>query len=217
MKVERLPKEAWRIDPGKVALVVVDMQRAFVDEGGAREAYGAREIVPGINELANMCRGLKIPVVFLRHSSRADLSDIGLLADLRPMPLDNELLNLEGRKGDDFYPRLDVTQRDYVVTKLRYSAFISGSSSLELLLRGLGRDSFMLCGASIEVCILTTAADGMMLGFKVFVISDLSSSVSKGDVRRREILRLLDRNFGKVVDFERVKKQLQALPEKREM
>ena len=63
MNVAKTPKDMWAIDPRKTVLIVVDMQRAFVDEGAPAECVGAREVVPKINELADTCRQLKIPVM----------------------------------------------------------------------------------------------------------------------------------------------------------
>jgi nicotinamidase-related amidase len=200
-------KDAWEIIPDKTALLIVDMQRAFVEEGGPMLVQGSREFVPRLNELANICRRLRIPVIFIRMMGRADLSDIGLRKDVRPLQLDNELEILEGRKGVDFCAGLEVTQDDYVVPKIRYSAFIPGSSSLELLLRGLDRDRFIICGICTDICVAATTMDAMMLGFKVFFVGDLTATLS--DERQRVSLEVLDRHFAKVMTFEQVKNELQ--------
>ena len=73
--LKRPTQNAWVITPDTTALVVIDMQRAFVDTG---RCIGAEELVPKINELAATCRKLNIPVVFVKASRRADLSDSGL-------------------------------------------------------------------------------------------------------------------------------------------
>ena len=74
---------------------------------------------------------------------------------------------------------LDVKEGDYEVKKIRYSCFIAGSSNLEPLLRGLGRDSFIICGVATDVCVLTTTVDGMMLGFRVFYVGDLTTTFNE--------------------------------------
>lgn len=51
MKTRKAPKEDWHIDPDNTALIVIDMQRAFVDEGAPLKCIGARELVPKIIEL----------------------------------------------------------------------------------------------------------------------------------------------------------------------
>lgn len=212
MNLTRPPKEAWAIGPGNTALVVIDMQRAFVDAGAPGECVGAREFVPKINELAATCRRLKIPVIFVKGGRRADLSDSGLMEDMYPGQPDDEMKPLEGRKGAEFCDGLDVTPDDYIVPKKRYSALISGSSSLELLLRGLGRDSFIICGVATDVCVGTTTTDAMMLGFKVFFVGDLTATFS--EERQKIALEVYNTHFAKVMTSDEVMKELAQLAQK---
>lgn len=200
------PKDGWTIRTDTTALVVVDMQRAFLDEGAPLETPGGREIVPKVNELAGMCRKLKIPVIFLKMTCRADLSDMGLIRDFIVPHLDDEMDPTEGKKGADFYPGLNVTEDDYIVPKIRFSAFIPGSSSLEPLLHGLGRDRLIICGVMTDVCVGTTTTDGMMLGFKVFFVGDLTATLT--EERQKIALELFDARFAKVMTFDEVMKEL---------
>lgn len=202
---KKLPKDEWQIEPSKTAVVVIDMQRAYLDPGAPRPIVGGREIVPKINELTAMCRRLNIPVIFIRQTSRPDGSDDGLKRDFRP-PGEHELRTVEGKIGVDFYPELNVAPSDYVVSKIRYSALVPGSSILERLLRGLGRDSFIACGGATDVCLAATAAVGMMLDFKVFVVSDLTATFT--EERQKAALRVLDEHFAKVMTLDQVKHEL---------
>ena len=202
-------KEFWKIEPEKTALVVIDMQQAFLDEGAAVECIGGREIVPKINGLARMCRKLKIPVVQVHNIFRADLSDAGLVSDFKTDELDSEYYCVQGRKGAEFYPKLEIVEDDYIVSKIRFSAFISGASHLEMLLRSLGRDSFIACGVATEGCVAATIMDAQMLGFKVFCVGDLTAGRNEEWVRIT--LELLNRHYAKVMSFEEVKKELEQL------
>lgn len=206
------PKDNWKIDTAKTAMVIIDLQRTFLDPNSPVECAQARNFVPKVNELASMCRQLRIPVIHVRTSHRPDLSDIGLLQDIRPRQGEHELELLEGKKGVDFYKGMEIAGEDYVVTKIRYSAFIPGSSSLEPLLRGLGRDSFIICGVATDVCVGTTTADAMMLGFKVFFISDLTATLT--EERHRVALEVLNKHFAKVTTFDQVKRELEQLATK---
>lgn len=203
-----VPKDNWKIDRKRTALVTVDMQRAFLDPCSPRECPRGREFVPKLNELTNICRRLGMPVIHLRHSNRADLVDVGLLQDIRPRS-DVELEIVEGRKGVEFYDALNICEGDFVVTKIRYSAFIPGSSSLEPLLRGLGRDSLIICGVATDVCVATSVADAMMLGFKVFIVGDLTATLT--EERQKVALEVLDGHFAKVMTLETVEKELREL------
>ncbi len=162
-----------------------------------------------MNELAALCRSLEIPVIHIQMMTRPDLSDAGLRQQIRPMKLDTELEILSDRVGSDFYPEMDISQEDYIVPKIRYSAFIAGSSHLERLLHGLGRDQFMICGVATDVCVATTAIDAMMLDFKVFVIGDLTATFD--EERQRVMLQLLDTHFARVMSFGETKERLSQL------
>jgi len=77
---------------------------------------------------------------------------------------------------------------------------------LEPLLRGLGRDRFIICGVATDVCIGATTIDGMMLGFKVFLVGDLTATFSQE--RQKIALEVYDRHFAKVMNFNEVMEEL---------
>ncbi len=201
-------KDSWKIDPQKTAFITVDFENAFMHPRGRLVISKARDFMPTVNVLTDLCRKLKIPVIHVGHSIRPDMSDMGLMQEIRP-PSNAEFDIFEGGKGTDFYETMNVAKEDYVVKKIRYSPFIAGSSNLEPLLRGLGRDSFMVCGILTDICVAMTTCDAMMLGFKVFLISDLTATLT--DERQKVALEVLDRNFCKVVTSQSVKADLEQL------
>jgi ureidoacrylate peracid hydrolase len=211
MKVRKRPKDDWHIGIDNTALLVIDMQRAFTDEGAPLECAGAKELVPKINHLATACRKLTIPVIFVKADRRANLSDSGLILDFGYYRQKDEMEPRQGRKGNEFCDGLDITKDDYIVPKIRYSAFIPGSSSLEPLLRGLDRDRFMICGVLTDLCVGTTTADAMMLGFKVFFVGDLSATFSKE--RQKIALEVYNMHFAKVMTFDQIMDELKQLAE----
>jgi ureidoacrylate peracid hydrolase len=191
------PKDKWIINPSETALVIIDMQNAFVESKSPLSSKEAREFVPRINELAAVCRPLHIPVIFVKGNGRPDGSDNGLSKDFHSGAFEPEMSPQQGKKGAELYAGLDVKPEDYIVPKVRYSAFIPGSSSLEPLLRGLGRSSILICGVATDVCVGATTIDGMMLGFKVFFMSDLTATAT---IERQKVaLELYAGNFAKVM------------------
>src|SRR6266481_1855999 len=73
-------EEALKLAPGKTALLVVDMQRAFLDPGEAMEVPPARDIVPQIQALLDLFRGKRLPVAFTEFTySEAVPVLVGLL------------------------------------------------------------------------------------------------------------------------------------------
>ncbi|MCL6637979.1 MAG: isochorismatase family protein, partial [Alicyclobacillus sp.] len=65
--------------PGRAALLVIDMQNAFLQEDYAAFVPAARATVPLINELVAACREAGMEVIWTQHVLRPDLSDRGLL------------------------------------------------------------------------------------------------------------------------------------------
>ncbi len=201
-------KDDWRIDSKKAAFVIIDMQRAFLEPGSPVECAEARDFVHRLNELTALCRRVGVPVIHVFQAIRQDLSDIGLLAEIRPRT-DSEWEAIEGRKGAEFYKGINIGKGDYIVKKVRYSAFIPGSSRLEPLLRGLGRDSLIVCGVVTDICVMATAIDAMMLDLRVFLVGELTATLS--EERQRVALKVLGRHFARVMTFEQVRGELEHL------
>src|SRR5690554_5364719 len=109
----------WTIDPRETALVIIDMQVAFVDSESPLCAKEAKGLVPGMNKLAAVCRSLKIPVIFVKANGRPDYSDSGLSRDFHIADFDPEMRPQQGKKGAELYHELDVRPEDYIVPKVR--------------------------------------------------------------------------------------------------
>ena len=199
-------KDNWKIDPAKTVLLIIDMQRAFLDKGAPRECPSGRELVPKINQVSAICRKLRMPVIHTRVSHRRDLSDVGIRQEIRPLDVNDKLETIEGNMGCDFYPDMNIAPEDYVVSKRRFSALVPGSSHLEALLRGLKCDAIIICGVATDVCVGTTAIDGMMLDYKVFFVGDLTATFD--EERQRVALRVYNKHFTKVITSEELMKEL---------
>ncbi|MBI4286732.1 MAG: cysteine hydrolase [Chloroflexi bacterium] len=201
-------KDQWTIVLGETACLTIDLQAAYLEPGSPRECPEGRKLVPMVNELTDLCRRLQIPVVHLRNYFRPDLSDMGLLSELREQT-DSELEATAGKRGTEFYQDLNILPTDYIVNKVRNSAFIAGASSLEPLLRGLGVKTLIACGVMTDVCVFTTVANAMMLGFRVWLVGDLTATL--GQQRQKAALEALDSLFAKVVTFAQVRDELKTL------
>lgn len=205
-------KKSWKIDPERIALVVIDIQRRFLDQGAPKECLGAREMVPNINKLSSICRRLKIPVIQVRTARHPDLSDVGIYPEIHaetwPETKDSEYFTVEGRKGAEFYPVLKITKDDYIVTKNRPSAFIQGSSNLETVLRDLGRDAIIACGVATGGCVHATVSNAWELGFRVWCVADLTAPKDEYAIKH------MGTNCGNVVTFEEIVRELEQLAAK---
>jgi ureidoacrylate peracid hydrolase len=97
---------------------------------------------------------------------------------------------------------LKVDPADTTIIKNRYSALIAGSSGLERLLRSLGIDTILIAGTKTNICCEATARDGMMLDFKVVMVSDCCAALS--DDEHRSALENVIQQFGDVMTGDEV-------------
>src|SRR6266568_1981821 len=125
-------EEALKLEPGKTALLVVDMQRAFLDPGEAMEVPPARDIVPQVQTLLDLFRGKRLPVVFTEFTySEAVPVLVGLLhpehrraAPGAPRGFGKPSSScLEGEANVRVVPDLAPQPGELVVTKHYYDGF----------------------------------------------------------------------------------------------
>jgi ureidoacrylate peracid hydrolase len=167
------------IDPVRTALIVIDLQVGFIDEG--YPAYGphAIDIVPNVNRLVAAFRDAGARIVFTRHTvvdeaphapPKWQLDDELLataLASLRP-----------DAPGHPVHPSLDVAPGDRVIDKYRYSAFLPISSPLDAELREAGIDTVVITGTVTNVCCESSARDAHMLNYDVIFVADATAALS---------------------------------------
>lgn len=167
------------IDPARSALVIVDMQRAFVGEG---EVFGnpyAHAIIPQVNALAAAMRAAGGQVIWTRQT----VSDTPPLA-MAPWQYDPadakvraamEALSA-GSAGHELHPEMEAFSGDLVIDKYRYSAFACPDAALERALGAFQPELLLIAGTLTNVCCESIARDAYMLGFKVIFLSDATAA-----------------------------------------
>ena len=196
-----------RLEPTKTALVVIDMQNTFLRPGAPVEVPKGRDIVPNINRLSAALRELGVQVIWVTHanSSPGGKSDwSGFFENFVADELRSKTIaGLEpGADGQKIWPELEVAPADTKLFKNRYSALISGASSLERQLRSQGIDTVMIAGTKTNVCCESTARDAMMLDFKTVMLSDCCAALS--DEEHRATLETFIQQFGDVMTADEV-------------
>jgi ureidoacrylate peracid hydrolase len=165
-----------RADPRRTALVVVDLQNAFMLPGVAHALCEmAPSIVPNVNRLAEALRQAGGTVVWVRTTATPEcLTEWSQYYEhLTPEQQNKRVEALaDGSPGHEFWSDLDIRREDLIVTKLRYSAFIQGASDIETQLRSRGIDTMLITGTVTNVCCESTARDAMMRNFRTIMISD---------------------------------------------
>ena len=197
------------LDPAKTALVAIDMQNAFLEPGGPIPVPSALEIVEPINRVAQGCRELGVPVIWIRSHHPPNGGDWRHFFDHFVLPERREAaaahLSADAH-GSQFYSEMDVQDSDFVVIKNRYSCFVPGASSLERLLRSMGRDTIVLCGTKTNICVESTARDGMMIDLRVVVLQDATSTLS--DQEHQASLNVLIQEFADILTVDEVLDEL---------
>jgi ureidoacrylate peracid hydrolase len=173
------------IEPGKTALVVVDMQNAFMLPGVAHALCPmAEKIVPNINRLAAAVRATGGRVVWIKTTFREDaLENWSTYFEMVSPEQGNKRIAAltADSKGHELWPTLAVEPSDLIVEKNRFSAFIQGSSNLADVLRSHGLDTVLITGTVTNVCCESTARDAMMLNFRTIMVSDGNAAVTDED------------------------------------
>ncbi|MCT2400453.1 cysteine hydrolase family protein [Novosphingobium mangrovi (ex Huang et al. 2023)] len=187
------------IDPARTALVVVDMQSAFVGEGEVFGSETARAVIAPINRLVRAMRNADAAVIWTRQTVsdaphlampewQYDMSDpvvVRAVAALR-----------EGCASHDIHPAMDRGRDDLVLDKFRYGAFSCPAGALAKVLELHGIEMLVLVGTLTNVCIESTAREANMRGYKVIVVSDACATVT--DEEHNAALLNLRLNFADV-------------------
>ncbi len=190
------------LDPRTTALIVVDLQNAFmVEEVAAAFVPVAVEIVPAVNRLAAAVRRTGGKVFWIRNTIDAAniVSWSQWLAMMTPEVRTALIENMKpGSRGHELYPDLDVQPADETVLKYRFSAFLPGASDLAERLRAQGYDTVLITGTVTNVCCESSARDAMMLNFKTIMVSD--ANAARTDAEHNATLASIYTTFGDVMD-----------------
>ena len=157
------------------ALVVIDMENAFIDPTSPLCIKNALATVPACGKVIQKARERKIPVFFVNRIYRKNGSDVEFtryqswndgnryLAPGSTGPLSIEV-------PVEFQPK----EGDYCIIKPRFSAFFQ--TELDLILRRLGVKTVILTGTTTPNCIRTSCYDGLSLDYNILIIEDCCSS-----------------------------------------
>ena len=191
------------LDPKRTALLVIDMQNAFVAPGAPIEVPAARGIVQPINRLTKELRRRSVLVIWVLHENKGDGRDWAGFFDAFVAPgrrAEAAAALAGGSELQKLYPELEASPSDLRIAKNRYSALIAGASPLEKMLKDRGIDTLLIAGTKTNVCVECTARDAMMLDYKVALVSDCTAALS--DDEHRATLENVIQQFGDVLTTE---------------
>ncbi|MBB3904051.1 cysteine hydrolase family protein [Methylobacterium brachythecii] len=173
-------------DPASTALVIIDMQRDFLEPGGFGESLGndvslLSAAVPPAKALLLAARAARLLVVHTREGHRPDLSDAPPSKLERgeptarigaPGPMGRILIR--GEPGHDIIPELKPQDGEPVIDKPGKGAFYATELAEVLQARNIA--TLIVCGVTTEVCVHTTVREGNDRGYRCVVVGDACGS-----------------------------------------
>lgn len=176
----------YAFDPAHLALVIIDMQRDFLEPGGFGAALGNDvsllvPAVPAVQKLLQAFRRLGLAVVHTKECHRPDLADCppakrergrSVLRIGDPGPMGRILIS--GEPGNDFVPDLQPLPGEVVISKPGKGAFYATNLHEELRRRRLTH--LLVTGVTTEVCVQTTMREANDRGYECLLVEDGTAS-----------------------------------------
>ena len=201
--------ELLALRAGSTALLVIDMQRGFVDAGAAMEVPPARESIPRIRELIDLFRARRLPVIFTEfvYSEAA--------------PLLAGMLHPEHRRAVPGAPRgfghpssacheddpsvatvaaLAPRPDELVIRKRWYDAF--AGTPLDGALRARGVDTLVVTGTMTDICVLATVVGAFNREYRITVVDDAVTTL--WPEIQRATLDIIGRAYGRIASTKEV-------------
>lgn len=176
----------YALDPAHAALVVIDMQRDFIEPGGFGDALGndvsrLSAIIPATARLIALFRGQGWPVIHTREAHRPDLSDCPPSKIARgnaPLRIGDEgpmgRLLVRGEPGNAIVPDLAPAEGELVIDKPGKGMF--WATGLHEALRERGITHLVFAGVTTEVCVQTSMREANDRGYECLLVSDATES-----------------------------------------
>jgi nicotinamidase-related amidase len=169
-----------------VALIIIDMQRDFLEPGGFGEALGNNvaplaAIVPMVRRLLDGFRAHGLPVIHTKEAHRPDLSDCPPAKRRRGQPAlrigehgPMGRILIAGEPGNEIVPALAPVPGECVIEKPGKGAFYR--THLQDLLTAMGVTHLIFAGVTTEVCVQTTMREATDRGYECLLVEDATES-----------------------------------------
>jgi nicotinamidase-related amidase len=176
----------FSFDPAHTALVMIDMQRDFIEPGGFGATLGndvslLEPVVPAAAELIALCRQAGVLVIHTKECHKPDLSDCPPAKLQRGKPSlrigDPGAMGrilIDGEPGADFVPALKPQAGDVVIAKPGKGAFYA--TELGEVLKARGITHLIFGGVTTEVCVQTTMREANDRGYECLIVEEATGS-----------------------------------------
>src|SRR4051812_1961639 len=176
----------YTLDPARTALVVIDMQRDFVEHDGFGAALGndvtlLQAIIPAVADLIALFRAKAWPILHTRECHLPDLSDCPPAKRMRGKgalrigddgPMGRLLVR--GEPGAAIIPECAPIAGEMVIDKPGKGMFCN--TDCEAMLRARGITHLVFAGVTTEVCVQTSMREANDRGFECLLVTDCTES-----------------------------------------
>lgn len=186
VRIPALPYEYEVPSLSQLALVIIDMQRDFLEPGGFGEMLGndvtqLGSIVPNLKGLLDFCRQKGLTIIHTLEGHQPDLSDCppskrkrgkGSLTIGDEGPMGRILIR--GESGNTIIPELAPLAGEIVIPKPGKGAFYA--TELQEILQKRGITHLLFSGVTTEVCVQTTMREANDRGYECLLVEDCTAS-----------------------------------------
>ena len=185
----------------KAVLLVIDVLNDFV---GQHVPERQTALIAAINNIADLVRGAKGEVIWVRQEFAPDLHDAFLVMRRTGRPV-----TIAGTPGAQLAEGLDVRPEERVVVKKRYSAFFG--TGLDAMLPPSGKCTLIICGLNTHACVRMAAIDAYQRDHDVVIATDATMSYDAD--QHEDSLRYLGRAIARLKDNAAVAAMLADTPD----
>jgi ureidoacrylate peracid hydrolase len=201
------------VDLARSAVLVVDMQNAFVHKGGYFDLAGLdlgpkQAIIEPCREIIHLARAIGIRIIYLQMGCSPDFCDKGppdspssirsrVWPMMRQHPEWKDRFYLYGTWGAEIIEELKPHEKDIIVRKQKHDGFIG--TNLDIILRTLGVRYLFFVGIATNICVESTLRHAFSLDYFPVLVSDAVSSMGSNITQDATVLNVQS-TFGWVTD-----------------
>ena len=170
-KIEPFNQHHMRLNKEKSALIIIDMQKFFLDKTSPTFTCGGLAILANVKRLIRAFREANRPVIYTCHVHHPEGVDAGIMGWWW------EGMCLEGTPESEVHDDIAPLPNEKVIFKHRYSSFYD--TDLETVLRCLKIEDLVLSGIMTNMCCESTARDAYYRDYRVFFPADGTGSINE--------------------------------------
>ncbi len=207
MAAERIVfgKDFFTVDPSRTALIVIDMQNAFVAEDGTYESAEAREMIPRLEKLIGFAREHGMPLIWTQSDHRPPYG--GIMLRKFPTIREDRVLWKDDPSFELYADMPQPLPDEHRVVKHKYDAFFE--TDMDAILRNNDITTVIITGTATNVCCESTARSAFFRDYKVVFPSDCNGTFDPE--MQAASLKTIDLFFGRVLPLEELLNEMSEM------